>query len=116
MNAKPREGDIYDVVQIGGYSFTIRYGYYDETERGSSDPIPIYPCFLKEPVHTAEGKPLVTRIQDACEHYEPADGAGDGWCADCAHCQSWQKEIGICSNPHRQKENHRPNPEGNWRN
>lgn len=103
MNTKPREGDIYDVVPVGGHSFVIRYGFYEESERGVSDPIPIFPCFLTNPVHTDEGSPLVTRIQDACEHYIPTQGEGDGWCADCIHCQNWYTEIGICQCPRRQK-------------
>ena len=91
---KPQEGDIYSVVDVGGHSFTICYGYYSEAERGVTDPIPIYPCFLTDPHYTAEGHPLVTRIQDPCEYYEAADG--DGWCADCIHCSSVRDEIGIC--------------------
>lgn len=104
MNVKPREGDIYDVVHVGGHSFVIRYGFYQDSERGVSDPIPIFPCFLTTPVHTGEGMPLVTRIQDACEHYTAIQGEGDGWCADCVHCQNWQTEIGICQCTHRRKQ------------
>lgn len=103
MNTRPMEGDIYDVVHVGGHSFVIRYGYYEESERESSDPIPIFPCFLTSPVHTGEGMPLVTRIQDACEHYKAVQGEGDGWCADCIHCRNWQAEIGICQCEHRRK-------------
>lgn len=100
----PREGDIFDVVSVGGHHFTIRYGYYEEAERSATEPIPIYPCFLKSPVYTREGHPLVTRIQDACEHYTTQDAqGGDGWCADCIHCVSGDEEIGICQNPHRRK-------------
>ena len=100
----PREGDIHEVVCVGGHSFTIRYGYYKESERDSTDPIPIYPCFLSDPHYTEEGLPLITRIQDACEHYatEPGDG-GDGWCADCLHCSGDQGEIGICQCEHRRR-------------
>lgn len=101
----PREGDIHEVVQVGGHSFTIRYGYYDESERHTTDPIPIYPCFITEPHYTADGFPLVTRIQDACEHYFAGEGTqGDGWCADCLHCSDDQGEIGICQCLHRRKQ------------
>ena len=102
-NNTPREGDIFDIVSVGGHQFTIRYGYYADEERGATDPIPIFPCFLTKPMHTGEGHPLVTRIQDACEHYRAARGEGDGWCADCIHCQDWQTEIGICRCPYRRK-------------
>ena len=105
MNAKPREGDIYDVVHVGGYDFIIRYGFYEEGERGASDPIPIFPCFLADPVHTLEGYPLVTRIQDACEHYFPGENnKGDGWCADCVHCVGIHDAIGVCQCPNRRKQ------------
>lgn len=100
----PREGDIFDIVVVGGHQFTIRYGYYEEAERGVTDPIPIYPCFLRDPHYTSQGNPLVTRVQDACEHYTPANGSqGDGWCADCTHCQSDHQEICVCHCEHRRK-------------
>ena len=99
----PREGDIHEVVSVGGHSFTIRYGYYDESERHNADPIPIYPCFISDPHYTREGHPLVTRIQDACEHYMSEEDTGDGWCADCIHCAGSHFEIGICQCEHRRK-------------
>jgi len=104
QNRSPREGDIHEVVCVGGHCFTIRYGYYSEQERGNTDPIPIYPCFITEPHYTEDGRPLVTRIQDACEHYCVGnENDGDGWCADCIHCHITHDEIGICQNLHRRK-------------
>ena len=101
----PREGEIFERVSIGGYEFVIRYGYYTEEERSTTDPIPVYPCFITTPHFTEEGHPLVTRIQDACEHYQTSEGsAGDCWCADCIHCISENSEIGICKNEHRRRE------------
>ena len=101
----PREGDVHEMICVGGHSFTIRYGYYSESERHSTDPIPIYPCFISDPRYTDEGYPLVTRIQDACEHYAAGEeNAGDGWCADCVHCTSEHTEIGICRCVHRRKQ------------
>lgn len=98
----PREGDVYEVVTIGGHSFTIYYGYYSSAERHNTEPLPIYPCFLTEPRFTAEGRPLVTRIQDACEHYTVSkDSDGDGWCADCQHFSGNHNTIGICQCEHR---------------
>ena len=104
MDDRPREGDILDVVCVGGHHFTIRYGYYDEAERAISEPIPIYPCFIEEPVFTPEGRPLVTRMQDACEHYTTT-GEGDGWCADCIYCLGNHQQIGVCQCEHRRKQN-----------
>lgn len=98
----PAEGDVFDILQVGGHSFTIRYGYYDEAERHITEPIPIYPSFEKEPCYTVEGYPLITRVQDACKHYSPL-GDGDGWCADCVYCASADLEIGICRCEHRRK-------------
>lgn len=101
----PREGDVHAVECVGGHSFTIRYGYYDESERHSTDPIPIYPCFISNPHYTTEGFPLVTRIQDACEHYFTGEeNTGDGWCADCLHYSAGHTQIGICQCEHRRKQ------------
>ena len=98
----PREGDIFTVLQVGGHSFTIRYGYYTEAERGNTEPIPLFPCFLCDPRYDPDGFPLITRIQDACEHYVPLSGEdGDGWCADCIYCNSGTQPIGICQCIHR---------------
>lgn len=101
----PREGDIHEVVCVGGHSFTIRYGYYTDQERHITDPLPIYPCFITNPYYTQEGHPLVTRIQDACEHYQTGENSdGDGWCADCVHCTGIHEAIGICQCSHRRKQ------------
>jgi len=91
----PREGEIHETVHVGGHCFTIRYGYYAEEERQNADPVPIYPCFITTPYYTLDGRPLVTRIQDACEHY-CSEAEGDGWCADCIHCADTCGQIGIC--------------------
>lgn len=101
MVQRPREGDVHEAVTVGSHVFTIRYGYYSEQERETTDPIPIYPCFLTTPYYTPEGQPLVTRIQDACEHYDAGSEEGDGWCADCIHCAIAHREIGICQCEHR---------------
>ena len=94
---RPKEGDIFETVNIDGHSFVIRYGYYDQQERYTSPPLPIYPNFLTNPVHTSDGYPLITRIQDACQHYRTSDASeGDDWCADCIHCSCTGNEIGIC--------------------
>ncbi len=92
----PKEGDVYKVFHVGGHDFTIRYGFYSEADR-CTEPIPIWPCFLTQPKRAPDGYPLITRIQDACEHYLVAQGQdGDGWCADCTHCQQIHEQLGIC--------------------
>ncbi len=97
MPTTPKEGDVYKVLSVGGHTFTIRYGYYRDEERRSIDPMPIYPCFISAPRYTVDGFPLVTRIQDACEHYHCENGHdGDGWCSDCIYCYREHDEIGVC--------------------
>lgn len=98
-----REGDVHEVAFVGGHSFMIRYGYYSEQDRHTSEPIPIYPCFVQEPKYTQEGHPLITRIQDACHHYSP-EADGEGWCADCRHACQWNGQIGICRCEDRKQE------------
>lgn len=100
---KPREGDIHEIVSVGGHQFVIRYGYYSEVDRLETEPIPIYPCFLTTPHFTEEGYPLITRIQDACEYYSTGEERGDGWCADCMHCNITHQQIGVCRCKERQK-------------
>ena len=98
----PAEGDIFKTIAVGGHTFTIRYGYYTDSEREVMGPIPIYPCFIRQPLYTQDGFPLITVFQDACEHYIPTDGTeGDAWCADCMHCSREQEAIGICQCSHR---------------
>lgn len=90
------EGDVYKTITVADHTFTIKYGYYTESERTSDDPMPIFPDFDAEPLYSLDGYPLVLRIQEACEHYVPHDGIGDGWCADCTYYPSEYDEIGIC--------------------
>lgn len=90
-----KEGDIYKVITLAGREFVLRYGYYSDAER-DGDPMPILPDFEKEPCFDENGSPLVTRIQDACEHYSPRGSIGDGWCADCKHYPDENGDLGIC--------------------
>lgn len=100
--AKPREGEIYKIITVAGHHFTIRYGYYTDDERMSQEPIPIFPCFESQPLYCKDGFPLVTRIQDSCEHYLVQEGRdGDGWCADCVYYPDEHADIGVCQCAHR---------------
>ncbi|MBR6783496.1 MAG: hypothetical protein IKM32_02280 [Clostridia bacterium] len=90
-----KEGDIYKTISCGGREFVVRYGYYSEQERLLGEIIPILPDFEAAPIHTEEGFPYATAIQDSCLHYSPRKNDGDGWCFDCEHfCGS--DEIGVC--------------------
>ncbi len=100
---KPNEGDIYKIINICGIEFVLRYGFYSESERELGEPIPILPNFNETPFFTENGMPLVTCIQDACKHYCPKNGTGDGWCADCIYFPNECDEIGICQSEKNKK-------------
>lgn len=100
----PREGDLYKILNVGGHTFHIYYGYYEECDRlaGGLDPMPIYPDFTEQPRYTESHFPLVTKMQDACPYYQ-----GDAGCfADCGECAFYlhgEDLIGTCTCP----KNHR---------
>ncbi len=100
---KHNEGEIYKTITVSGVEFAILYGYYSESERELGFPIPILPDFEAEPVYASCGRPYVTRIQDACEHYAPKRGVGDNWCADCRHYPDSKSDIGVCQCEQRKK-------------
>lgn len=96
LMSRIRDGDIYKIVELFGHTFELRYGYYEEYERGRGDPIPIYPDFKKNPVYTNEGFPFVTQMQELCEHGKSK--FDEGCCIDCEHYQDGEDLIGICTN------------------
>lgn len=93
---KANEGDLYKVVELGGRTFELRYGYYADYERDSKygEPIPIYPNLHSEPQHTDAGYRIVTQMQALCDlgksRFE------DGCCADCSYFQPIVELFGIC--------------------
>lgn len=93
----PKEGDLYKKVVIADKTFSLYYGYYEEFERASNDPIPIYPDLKKDPVHSAEGIPIVTGMQDPCPHYT-GKPHGDS-CVSCTHFKSHEELFGLCHCP-----------------
>lgn len=100
----PQEGDLFKVMEVGGRSFEIRYGFYEESDRynGFAEPMEIYPDFRKEPQYTAEGVPFATAMQEPCGHY---DGAAepDSTCADCRYYRQGEELLGLCECPVLQK-------------
>ena len=98
------EGEIYKVISLCGKSFELRYGYYEDFERESrfSEPIPIYPDFIKSPQYTAEGYPLATQMQEPCG-YGRLRGRLDPCCADCLFFCEGEDLIGICKSESRRK-------------
>lgn len=92
------EGELYKVLNVGGTEFPLYYGYYEEFERNSpsAEPIPIYPDFLKEPQYTQEGKPFVTKMQDACAVYR-GTMYDTNECGECIYFEPGEELIGICT-------------------
>ena len=90
---KIRDGDPYKTIRIGDKVFDIRYGYYEEFEREHNEPVPIYPDFIKEPAYL-DGYPLVTAMQDVCEHFDGDDA--DIGCLVCKYYERCEDLIGKC--------------------
>lgn len=95
----PKEGDLYKEITIRGKTFQLFYGFYEPFERESrdSEPMPIYPDFLKNPVFTDEGVPFVTAMQDVCKRFRGK--ADSDSCADCEHFLSCEELFGLCTCP-----------------
>ena len=59
--------------------------------------IEIYPDFVKDPVYTPEGCPVLFTGEDACAYAQASDGAT---CIDCGSCQFYRQKpgalIGVC--------------------
>lgn len=99
--SKIRDGELYKTVNVFGSTFELRYGYYEEYEKGRGEPIPIYPDFTREPLYTSDGFPFVTQMQELCSH--GTSKFEDGCCADCEHYRDGEELIGICTNENNRK-------------
>lgn len=97
VEAPHKEGELYKTVEIQGKIFELYYGYYEARDRNNplSEPMPIYPDFLKEPYYTDGGVPVVTMMQDACENYE-GDETEDIDCSRCRYFVHCAELFGIC--------------------
>jgi len=102
VKRSPKEGELYKVFKLGKKSFEVYYGYYAESDRTLEAPMPIFPDFISNPEYDENGRPLATRIQDACEHYDSHQSQGDGWCADCKYFLN-HDEISFCKHHKRLK-------------
>lgn len=100
----PKEGELYKEISIGGNTFKIFYGYYEDFERESpfNDPMPIYPNFTKKPHYTAEGIPIVTAMQNICEFCNENNDE-DSSCSDCSFFQKSEDLFGFCNCPQRRR-------------
>ena len=97
----PNEGDLYKELTVGGHDFQMRYGYYEECDRMQCQPVVIWPDLSDGQKRSEDGYPLVTQVQDPCEHYTPTAGSQDYWCGDCIYYTGQHREIGICRCEHR---------------
>ncbi len=92
----PKEGELYKIYEVGGYTFEIRYGYYEENERGRVEPLPIFPDFRKKLVYTEDGYPLTSLIHSSCQYYKSQEARPENYCGDCIHYSVPKQEISIC--------------------
>ncbi len=92
----PKEGELYKIYEVGGYTFEIRYGYYAENERGRVEALPIFPDFRKEPVYTEDGYSLASLIHSACQYYKSDKAKPEYHCGDCIYYSEPKQEIAIC--------------------
>ena len=100
----PKEGDLFKIIRLGGATFEIRYGFYEECDRHNqfAEPMEIYPDFIRCPQHTLEGAPFVTAIQRPCKHFMGKRNANNT-CEDCAYYRHGEELLGTCTCPHNQK-------------
>ncbi len=96
-----KEGDFFKVIEVGGRTIELRYGYYvPELERGRIDLMPIYPDFKENPLYTTDGYAIITADQDICEHFKPKlKISKECWCNDCAYIEKHEEFISICHCP-----------------
>lgn len=109
----PKEGDLFKTILLEGTTFEIRYGFYEERDRYTrySEPMPLYPDFLRAPRFTREGVPFVTAIQDVCQHFI-GEKDPNSVCGDCAAYRHGDELIGTCACPANKVNNlHIPNQE-----
>ena len=99
---KIRDGDLYKMLNAFGKTFEIRYGYYEDFEKSTGEPIPIYPDFIKAPEYTDDGKLFVTAMQDSCQ-FARLKTNGFGFCVDCVYYDSGDDFIGTCLCEHNKK-------------
>lgn len=93
----PVEGQLYKVIHIDEHRFELRYGYNEDFERASGHPVVLFPDLGENPVHTRDGYPVVSAVQEPCRYYTvPEDRLPEQWCADCVYYPGIHQEVGIC--------------------
>ncbi len=105
VNPIPVEGQLYKTIHIDEHIFELRYGYNEDYEREHCHPVVLFPDLETEPLHTRDGYPIVTAVQEPCQHYTvPPGQEPEQWCADCIYYPGVHQEMGICSCDKRRKE------------
>lgn len=99
---KPKEGDLYRVIELHGRTFEIRYGYYEEIDR-QYDPMEIYPDFLQNPIYTKDGYPFVTLMQEPCQHFKKRGKEPEEDCENCKYMERGEELIALCRCPQNKK-------------
>ena len=102
VSEKPKEGDLYRVIELYGKTFEIRYGYYEEIDR-QYDPMEIYPDFLQNPVYTKDGYPFVTLMQGACRYFQKKSKDPERDCENCKYMERGEELIALCRCPQNKK-------------
>lgn len=98
---KVKEGEDFKTISIGGSTFTIKYGYYEDYERELGEPIPIYPDFKKEPTYADDKRLFVTQMQDTCKYSNVK--TEDSFCVECKHFRYGEDLIGFCNHEKNKK-------------
>lgn len=99
---KPKEGDLYKVIDLHGKTFEIRYGYYEEIDR-KYEPMEIYPDFLQNPVYTKDDYPFVTHMQEACRYFRRKSEEPERDCGNCKYMERGEELIAVCRCPKNKK-------------
>lgn len=103
----PREGDLYQYIELYGHCFSLCYGYYEEADRENGEPVVLYPNLKANPLYAPDGSPLVTVVQMPCDRYQPMDPEQpEECCGDCLLYEDHRQEIARCMDPQKRK----PNP------
>lgn len=101
---RPPEGALYQSLSVGGHTLELRYGYYEESDRALGEPVVLYPDFSALPLYDPEGRPLVSAVQEPCEHYRPLLAElPEDCCSDCIHYPDTRAEIAVCDCPARRR-------------
>ncbi len=96
-HVRPEDGDLYKLINIGPYTFELRYGYYTESDRAFGEPAVIFPDLSQTRLYLEDGARIVTAVQDPCLFYNASDSkANEKSCIDCIYYSPPGDDIGVC--------------------